>query len=134
MRTRDPARANEQTTTQHGAMRRGKPVFIELSADQVSHIVRAASDGGHVSTLLSGLDDTRAALATGLDYSRLSGSLLCGLSILAALPADGSYVALANIARLTGKNPSTTHRYLSTLLAVCLVERDPATREYRLAR
>jgi DNA-binding IclR family transcriptional regulator len=31
-------------------------------------------------------------------------------------------------------NPTTTHRYLSTLVAVGLVERDPGTRRYRLAQ
>jgi DNA-binding IclR family transcriptional regulator len=30
-------------------------------------------------------------------------------------------------------NPSTTHRYLATLVAVGLLEQDPHTREYRLA-
>ena len=31
-------------------------------------------------------------------------------------------------------NPSTAHRYLSTLLAVGLLERNPDTRRYRLAQ
>jgi DNA-binding IclR family transcriptional regulator len=29
-------------------------------------------------------------------------------------------------------NTSTTHRYVTTLLAVGLLERDPSTRKYRL--
>jgi hypothetical protein len=112
----------------------GAPVFIELSSDQLSQVVRAVSGGGHVSVLLSGLDNARAPLEAGLDYSRLSGSLLRGLSILVCLPVDGRYLSLTELASQTGMTLSTTHRYLSTLLAVGLIERTPDTREYRLAR
>jgi hypothetical protein len=111
-----------------------KPVLIELSPDQLSQVVRAASDGGHVSMLLSGLDHARDALVAGLDYSRLSSSLLRGLLILASFPADGSYLTITELSRLTGRSMSTTHRYVSTLLAVGLLERDPLTREYRVAQ
>jgi DNA-binding IclR family transcriptional regulator len=31
-------------------------------------------------------------------------------------------------------SPSTTHRYISTLLAVGLLEQDPRSRRYQLAR
>jgi len=53
--------------------------------------------------------------------------------MLASFPGDGSYVSIAKLARLLGMSPSTTHRYVSTLLAVGLLERDPRTRKYRLA-
>jgi hypothetical protein len=111
-----------------------KPVSIELSPEQLSQVVRSASEGGHISMLLSGLDHARDALAVGLDYSRLSSSLLCGLLILASFPADGSCVTITELSRLTGRSMSTTHRYVSTLLAVGLVERDPVAREYRVAQ
>jgi hypothetical protein len=127
---RSPGRSAAQRTPATSPM---SPVVIELSPDQFSHIVRTASDGGHIATLLSGLDQARATLAPDLDHSRLSLSLLCGLSILAALPADGGYIAITQLARQTGRTTSTTHRYVSTLLAVGLIERDPTTREYRLA-
>ena len=52
--------------------------------------------------------------------------------MLAVFPVDGSYLGNADLARMLGMNQSTTHRYLSTLVAVGLVERDPATRRYRL--
>lgn len=68
-----------------------------------------------------------------MDDRRLSRSLLSGLLVLAALPADGSYVRLVDVARATGMNNSMIHRYVSTLMSVGLVERNPATRRYRLA-
>ena len=89
-----------------------------------------------MSVLLSGLADVRAVLAAGpdqLDDSRLSRSLLAGLLMLASFPGDGSYVSIAKLAQLLDMSPSTTHRYVSTLLAVGLLERDPRTRKYRLA-
>jgi DNA-binding IclR family transcriptional regulator len=52
--------------------------------------------------------------------------------MLASFPSDGSYLGNAEIARMLEMNPSTTHRYVSTLVAVGLLERDPATRRYRL--
>jgi DNA-binding MarR family transcriptional regulator len=106
-------------------------VFIELSPAQLSQVLCSAS-GGHLPTLLSGLESARETLAAGLDYPRLSGSLLCGLFILASFPPDGSYLTIKELARLTGRSPSTTHRYVSTLVAVGLVERDAVTREYRI--
>lgn len=110
-------------------------VLIELSRAQVDRIVRNAADVGNMSVLLSGLKDIRAVLAREprqLEDSRLSRSLLAGLLMLASFPSDGSYLGNAEIARLLDMNPSTTHRYVSTLVAVGLLERDPATRRYRL--
>ena len=110
-------------------------VSIELSAAQVDRVVRSAAEGGNISVLLSGLRDVREVLAREprqLEDSRLSRSLLAGLLMLASFPADGSYLGNAEIARMLDMNPSTTHRYVSTLVAVGLLERDPATRRYRL--
>jgi hypothetical protein len=112
-------------------------VSIELSAAQVAEVVRAACDGGGVSVLFSGLGDVRAVLADGceqLEDPRLSHSLLAGLLMLVSFPKDGGYVANAELARVLGMNPSTAHRYVSTLVAVGLVEQDPDTRRYRLAQ
>jgi DNA-binding MarR family transcriptional regulator len=112
-------------------------VRLELSQAQVEQIVRAAGGSGSMSVLLAGLEDVREALDAGpdqLEDSRLSRSLLYGLLLLAAFPGDGSYLANAELARTLKMNPSTAHRYVSTLLAVGLVERDPATRRYRLAQ
>lgn len=89
-----------------------------------------------MSVLLSGLEGVRGNLAGPKEHfedPRLSRSLMAGLLILTILPADGSYIKNAHIADGLGMNPSTVHRYLSTLLVVGLAERDPATRRYRLA-
>jgi len=112
------------------------PITIELSSAQVDRIVRDAGEGGNMSVLLSGLKDVRAVLDGDpgqLEDNRLSRSLLAGLLMLASLPADGTFVSNAEIARRLDMNPSTTHRYVSTLRAVGLVERDPSSRRYRLA-
>jgi hypothetical protein len=115
----------------------GEPerIMIELSSAQVDRVVRGAADGGNISVLLSGVKDVREVLASEpaqLEDSRLSRSLLAGLLMLASFPTDGSYLGNAEIARMLDMNPSTTHRYVSTLVAVGLLERDPATRRYRL--
>ncbi len=110
-------------------------VLIELSPAQVDRVIRSAADGGSISILLSGLRDVREVLAREprqLEDSRLSRSLLAGLLMLASFPTDGSYLGNAEIARMLDMNPSTTHRYVSTLVAVGLLERDPSTRRYRL--
>lgn len=113
----------------------GERIVIELSSAQVDRVVRGAAEGGNMSVLLSGLKDVREVLAREpkqLDDSRLSRSLLAGLLMLASFPTDGSYLGNADIARILDMNPSTTHRYVSTLVAVGLLERDPSTRRYRL--
>ncbi len=116
-----------------GSERQG--IVVELSPTQVDRVIRSAADGGSMSLLLAGLRDVREALAREpqqLEDSRLSRSLLAGLLMLASFPTDGSYVGNAEIARMLDMNPSTTHRYVSTLLSVGLLERDPSTRRYRL--
>ncbi len=110
---------------------------IELLPAQVERVVRAAADGGSIPVLLSGLERVRGTLATRpvqLRDPRLSRSLLSGLLLMASLPGDGSYMGNAQLARQLGMNVSTVHRYLQTLVAVGLVERDPRTRRYRLAQ
>jgi hypothetical protein len=110
-------------------------VLIELTPAQVDRVIRSAADGGSISILMSGLRDVREVLAREprqLEDSRLSRSLLAGLLMLASFPTDGSYLGNAEIARMLDMNPSTTHRYVSTLVAVGLLERDPSTRRYRL--
>jgi DNA-binding IclR family transcriptional regulator len=67
----------------------------------------------------------------GRSSRRLSRSLLIGLPLLASFPPDGSYVGIAELARMSGRSPSTTHRYVSALVAVGLLERDGEARRYR---
>jgi hypothetical protein len=126
----------EEPSEQAGpAAGESEKVLIELSPAQVDRVIRSAADGGSISILLSGLRDVREVLAREprqLEDSRLSRSLLAGLLMLASFPTDGSYLGNAEIARMLDMNPSTTHRYVSTLVAVGLLERDPSTRRYRL--
>jgi DNA-binding MarR family transcriptional regulator len=117
-------------------------VTIELSSSQVDQVVRSAGQGGTMSVLLSAvrdpdwtlaLDSDERAYPVQLDDRRLSRSLLSGLLVLSCFPPDGGYLGIAELARTLDMNTSTTHRYVTTLLAVGLLERDPGTRKYRLA-
>lgn len=130
-----PARSRD------GASDAGK-VMIELSKSQVDQVVRGAGEGGTMSILLSALRDPDWTLSVDSDDwaypeqmedRRLSRSLLSGLLVLSCFPADGGYLGIAELARMLDMNTSTTHRYVTTLLAVGLIERDPATRRYRVA-
>jgi len=116
-------------------------ISIELSKAQVDQVIRAAGEGGTMSVLLSALKDPDWTLSVDsrewsypeqLDDRRQSRSLLSGLLVLSCFPADGSSLGIAELARTLDMNTSTTHRYVTTLLAVGLLERDPATRRYRL--
>ncbi len=120
----------------------GETVLIELTKGQVDHVIRAAGQGGTMSVLLSALKDPKWTLSLGgdewsypaqMDDRRLSRSLLSGLLVLSCFPYDGGYLGIAELARMLDMNTSTTHRYVTTLLAVGLLERDPSTRRYRIA-
>src|SRR5882757_59177 len=120
----------------------GQAVLIELSKSQVDQVVRSAGQGGTLSVLLSAVEDPQWPLGVDSDEwyypaqmedRRLSRSLLSGLLVLSCFPADGGYLGIAELARMLDMNTSTTHRYVTTLLAVGLLERDPSTRRYRIA-
>jgi predicted transcriptional regulator len=123
-----------------GSDRSLERVVIELDPAQVDEVVRASSQEGAMSVLLGGLEGFREALSHGaragesgpLDDRRLSRSLLSGLLVLSLLPADGSYVGIVEMAQSAGMHNSKVHRYVTTLVAAGLVQRDPATRRYRL--
>jgi DNA-binding MarR family transcriptional regulator len=115
---------------------------IELSQAQVDQVIRAAGEGGTMSALLAALKDPAWKLsldsqASGypvqMEDPRLSRSLLSGLLVLSCFAPDGGYLGIAELARRLEMNTSTTHRYVTTLLAVGLLERDPITRRYRIA-
>jgi hypothetical protein len=111
-------------------------VSLDLSGDQVDQVMREAFDTAALSFMLVGRAGARAARQAAqqdLDDKRLSRSLVCGLLMLSAFPADRSSVRLVDIARDLDLRKSTAHRYLSTLVAVGLVERDEETRGYRVA-
>jgi hypothetical protein len=108
-------------------------ITIELSVAQVDQVIGAAGTSNGLRGALAGVSDltgsgARAALR---EHRGLSSSLLSGLLVLVAFPEDRSYVGNAQIAAKLGMSMATTHRYISTLLAAGLLERDPVTRKYR---
>ena len=68
-----------------------------------------------------------AGAAALFQRQQLDSSRLTGWDEMAA------FMGIAELARMLDMNTSTTHRYVTTLLAVGLIERDPATRRYRVA-
>ncbi len=110
-------------------------ISIDLTGPQIDRVVRESGKGGGIASLLRGLagDQTLVGRYEALaDSPRLSRSLLLGLLVLASLPDDGSSLSVSDIATRLSMSPSTTHRYLSTLLAVGLLDQDPRTRRYRV--
>jgi IclR helix-turn-helix domain len=131
------AQASEGRVAFAGASPNGEALSIELSRAQVDQVVRAASGRRSMSTLFSGLlasPERLASTLTEFDDKRLSRSLLAGLLVLAAFPDDGGHLGIGEVARMLGMNPSTAHRYITTLVEVGMLERDPGTRRYRLPR
>jgi hypothetical protein len=114
-------------------------VVLRLSSSQVEQVLRAATsdDGGGGRGMLSSeqLASVRARRYQSLlDDRRLSRSLLAGLLVLTCFPAGGDELGIADLARKLDMRTSTIHRYVSTLLAAGLLERDPVSRQYRLAQ
>lgn len=145
---------NDLTTTRarfdapsgHQAVAGARPsesqVSLELTPAQVEAIVRATADahGPSLNLLLSGLI-TEQAISEGsledrysaeLESGRLSHSLFRGLLILALFISGEEGRGVVEVARQLGLSPSTTHRYMTTLVAFGLLVQDPATRKYRL--
>jgi hypothetical protein len=135
------------------------PISITLSPSQVDDVVRAAagSRAPSISTLIAdrlnkpferedaGTPPSRSGaveekplswsyLPMDTVDSRLSRSLLRGLSILTAFGPDGGARGIVELARDLGMSPSTAHRYALTLVELGLLERCPRTRKYRLPR
>jgi DNA-binding IclR family transcriptional regulator len=131
-----------------------RPICVRLSPAQVDEVVRAAAGGRapSLSTLISKLlaapldrepapGDPRAAerepslagaLPRDTEDSRLSRSLLRGLSLLSCFGPDGRERGIVEMAGELGMSPSTAHRYAVTLVELGLLERCPDSRKYRL--
>ena len=124
--------------------RAGEPhVSVTLSPNQVDHVVRAAlgeDAAPSVSTLVAGTGFHRSHARQVLssryralqDNRRLSRSLLAGLLVLSCFPPEGIDMGIKDISEQLDLNTSTVHRYVLTLVAAGLLERDPDTRRYRL--
>jgi hypothetical protein len=117
-------------------------VYLELTEAQVEDVIRATADahGPSLNLLLSGLV-TKEAISEGsledrycaeLESGRLSHSLFRGLLILALFISGEEGRGVVEVSRQLGLSPSTTHRYMTTLVAFGLLVQDPVTRKYRL--
>jgi DNA-binding transcriptional ArsR family regulator len=109
-------------------------ITIELTRAQIDQVVRRSSEGNGMTSVLHGLAER--GLASNYEAlaasPRLSRSLLLGLLVLACFPTDGGGLAVTDVAVRLDLSPSTTHRYMTTLLAAGLLEQDPRSRRYRL--
>jgi hypothetical protein len=114
-------------------------VMLTLSSAQIEQVLRSATHDSQAAVVgmltADQLADARERRYRGLlDDRRLSRSLLAGLLVLTCFPPDGSELGIVDLARRLDMRTSTIHRYVSTLLAAGLLERDPVTRQYRLPR
>jgi IclR helix-turn-helix domain len=136
------ANGKADRSTQVGERTREGPVSVELTTAQVEGVVRATAEarGPSLSLLLSGLIAEQAISESSLEErywvelesGRLSHSLFRGLLILALFVSGEEGRGVVEVARQLGLSPSTTHRYISTLVAFGLLVQDPSTRKYRL--
>lgn len=113
-------------------------VMLTLSAAQVEQVLRSATETSQSGEMLVLTADQLASARERryralLDDRRLSRSLLAGLLVLTCFPPGGE-MGIADLARRLDMRTSTIHRYVSTLLAAGLLERDPVSRQYRLAQ
>lgn len=133
-----------ERSAKRGARARDGLVSLELTTAQVEGVVRATAEarGPSLSLLLSGLIAEQAISESSLEErywaelesGRLSHSLFRGLLILALFISGEEGRGVVEVARQLGLSPSTTHRYISTLVAFGLLIQDPSTRKYRLPR
>jgi hypothetical protein len=118
-------------------------VSITLSRNQVDHVVRAALGEDAVPSISGAVAGTgfhranaRQVLSsryrTLQENRRLSRSLLAGLLVLSCFPPEGLDMGIKDISEQLELNTSTVHRYVLTLVAAGLLERDPDTRRYKL--
>jgi DNA-binding MarR family transcriptional regulator len=119
--------------SEHNEAAESNDITITLSKTQVKQVMRGATDEDALAKLLGGIGALKlASHRDRLDDDRFSRSLLRGLMVLASFPSDGSARRVTDVAKQLGLGASTTHRYAITLVELGLLERDPASRHYRL--
>jgi DNA-binding MarR family transcriptional regulator len=109
-------------------------ITLKLTPAQVREVLRQAAGGEGIQGALSELTNHSqlvSARAAARGDTQLSGSLLLGLIVLRCFPADGSELRVLDLAQRLGLTPSTTHRYLKTLVIAGLLDQNPTTRRYR---
>ena len=131
---------SEETGATERDLQGGEPdVSITLSRNQVDHIVRAALGEEvvpSVSSIVAGVgfggSSALSARYRALQGNRrLSRSLLAGLLVLSCFSSEERDLGIKDISEELDLNTSTVHRYVVTLVAAGLLERDPETRRYR---
>jgi hypothetical protein len=109
-------------------------VRIALSGVQVEHLVVQLSGRGSLTAVLGEVPDlegARRVLLPLIDDNRYSRSQCRALLVLAACPVDGGWIELTDVARELGISPSTVHRYITTWIAIGLLEQHAQSRRYR---
>jgi hypothetical protein len=116
-------------------------VTVKLTRAQIRGVLKAArEEEGPFAVLAAGHTGEWRDVARKLQRLRvwdfrdasLSRSLLRGLVVLACFPEDGSSLGVKEVAGAVGASVSTTHRYVSTLAAVGLLQQEKSGRRYRL--
>jgi hypothetical protein len=90
-----------------------------------------AATGGAMDEQVDGNASGKGYFPTYED-ARLSRSLLRGLSVLTCFGPHNEERGIIELADLLGMSPSTTHRYVATLVELGLLERCTRSRKYRL--
>lgn len=113
------------------------PLIIRLTDEQERDVLRQVLGEDEAQDwILASLSDPERlraeAAAKSLSDERLSRSLIRGFSIVTALAPPGTERGIIEIAGSLGISPSTTHRYVTTLVELGLVERG-SSRKYRLS-
>jgi DNA-binding transcriptional ArsR family regulator len=113
-------------------------LLIELHPDQIAVIKRHLQPGPlELWDLLSGATSDPMSLpevGVWLEGRRMSHSLVRGLWLLLRLYRRNEWTTVNELAAGSGISPSSVHRYLTTLLALGLVEQQHHSRRYRTRR
>jgi hypothetical protein len=112
-------------------------ISIELSSEQLCEVLSRAM--GRRYAVGVGLSRRRLVATAngslgGVEGSGLSRSLLRGLRVLAAFPETGEGRGVGEVAVELEMTRTTTHRYISALVEIGLLEQEPITRIYRIKR
>lgn len=125
-------RPRGRTTGRRTVSSGGQGVALGLTVKQTRQVIAAASARGESAGLLAALSRPGELSSSPLmEDHTLSRSLLLGLVVLIAFPANGGERGIKEVARELVLPISTTYRYVHTLHAVGLLERNPRSRRYR---
>jgi hypothetical protein len=116
----------------------GGPHGGEIATHEADESAESTDDTA-IDGVAAGADTGQPVIENGKSYfpayedARLSRSLLRGLSILTCFGPGNEERGIVELAGQLGMSPSTTHRYVATLVELGLLERCTRSRKYRLA-